>query len=341
MSALRLQRTYRTRKQVFCLVLFSILLSVWFVPVASADFGDTIWIITGVPDLYVDFGEATGTQQQERAIKWTTQSEDFISSVSVYVQKIGSPVDNLCVDLLRGITVASSTLMTTSCLTGDDLPTDDSTISTFDFTNGFFLDDTLDYWFRFYRSGSLDDDDKYEIGTVENQQSYLTQYVLSLGSWSVATGTYIEVAGYATGITDTSFFQEPTSGSYAGLEESEGELGNFFKDILSWLFVPSNSVMTQYTDLQNYLSNRVPFSYYYDMETALEEAVDNVTSDSFEDVIIASNSGLFSNTTLIDWSDLKTYFSDKFSGVNTFVEIFSWIGFASYLLVRGATIFSK
>lgn len=100
------------------------------------------------------------------AQSFVAASSYTVAQVAIPIGRIGSPSDNLYVDLMSDSSGPGSVLETIT-VTGTDLTADDRPWRWIPFGNTTALVDGTTYWLRIRRSGSADADDYYTLGLTD------------------------------------------------------------------------------------------------------------------------------------------------------------------------------
>jgi len=116
------------------------------------------------------------------------------------------------------------------------------------------------------------------------------------------------------------------------------DIGNGICEILSFLFVPSQNTLDQFEDISTSLQTKIPFSYFYDITTAVSSQATTSTATPVSFNLVASSSAFtftyspFSTTTAVAWMGQTNY--NLFQTLMRY-GILAAFGFYLFFRVRG------
>lgn len=236
--------------------------------VASASAYETIQENTAGIANYNDFGKATTTMTSKIAIKYRPAQDSFICGIYSKIFRKNTPTDNLIMRFYAGGTdPENGTLIFQSGgFAGADLPATMASASYLDFSPANCISNAGGgiYWLTFTRTGALSDTNHYERvyltdNTYLNNNLEFCSYATT-GGWTCSNNTN-EQSLLLTGIGDGVFFTAPVA-SPSFENQDFGILGNYLRDVIVWLFWPSESSLNQYANLADSVQNKPPFGYF-------------------------------------------------------------------------------
>lgn len=115
-----------------------------------------------------------------------------IERVAVRVAKIGTPADNLLVELCADSASAPGTVLGTATLAAADVQADDVTDTWVEFASLVSVTAATHYWLKVRRSSSLHESNYWRLGLVEGT-SELTKFYTG-GGWTAATRSGVALA---------------------------------------------------------------------------------------------------------------------------------------------------
>ena len=265
MQTFRLQRLVVTTTAILALLL----------PAFSLAQTDILYDFSNSSGAGLNFGK-TGTFNQEFALKLIPQVNYLYCGAKIKLYKVGSPVDSVRLRIYSAGTPPSfGTLITTpSAILGSTLQTTGELYSDFLFDNCIFLNKYYDYFFRLDRTGSLNDTNYY-LADIKTSSIpvYAERWTLSFGSWLESTTSAVGFQLYGFNTLAGAGISEPSTTSYNFTDQNFGGLGTYLKDILAYLFIPSNDVLNQFTGLWDTVKMKPPIGYF----TTAKNAFDNLT----------------------------------------------------------------
>lgn len=148
--------------------------------------------------------------------------------------------------------------------------------------------------------------------------------------WYCASG-YASFGGGASG----SWSDVATSSDFNFTNQDFGLLGNYFRDVIVFLFKPSDTSLDRFSDLKDDLADRIPFSYYYGLRNLIASSSIPVASSSL--TFDFSSFGGPSAVSLISFDSITTFTS----AMETMFNVICWIFLAIYFIWRIPTILQK
>lgn len=144
---------------------------------------------------------------------------------------------------------------------------------------------------------------------------------------------------YQSGVSDGdwtfSWGHMPPPSSPSFLDSDFGLIGNYFRDVLIWLFVPQESNLNKFYALKDDLFDKVPFSYYDEVKTIITgydiPATSSVISMDF------SYLGFPSDVSFLSFDNIGSFKS----AMQTMFDIICWVFLALYFIFRIPTILHK
>lgn len=198
------------------------------------------------------------------------------------------------------------------------------------------------FWYAHARPYYTDD-----IGNfVEDTELDMSSYALSYMAISASNSTYcatIETQTdcnnsfclWDTGTSICSALSSPPEASSYGFEtEDFGLLGNMFRDVIVFLFFPSqDNINFQFSNLKSSISQRLPFAYISALQTAWTTGQTELSSGDYPKIEIDDpfDSGS-AKMTILDLSATRDFMgSTSFDLFRTIMGYLFWLG-AFYFL---------
>jgi len=155
--------------------------------------------------------------------------------------------------------------------------------------------------------------------------STTTWQTLATSDWFYDSGAYwiVNAGGVLT---------YPTSSEYSFTDADFGWLGNMFRDVIVWLFYPSDVSLSRFTDLADEIKDKIPFSYYYEIKDIL--AAPSITSTSTALNINLSYLGMSDSVPFFSLDNLGSFLTT----MRTLFSVICWIFLAIYFIWRIPTI---
>jgi hypothetical protein len=180
----------------------------------------------------------------------------------------------------------------------------------------------------------------YNSETQENWKTSLYEFIngQSVDTQAV-TGTQPQYGDEIATQTDCSALADIT-------DKVSCKLGNMIQGTITFLFVPSQSVINNYQDIPTKLENKFPFSYYYDIKNTLPHYQARLGTGSTTPVVINST---YSTTTIpvgtiylgsttpfqanleyFSMGTMRTFLPDSASNaIRTIIGYALWLGFVT------------
>lgn len=198
----------------------------------------------------------------------------------------------------------------------------------------------IDYWKQGATSTLVRDERNYtsitstenlfyrgKLGALDGSTLYRTRaQILNVGGEIVAdTGeisflTASEGFVYNTNI-DEGFgviVQEPESADYSFVDQDFGFLGNLFRDLLKWLFIPPQESLAMFGSLFSVIQDKPPIGYFY------------ATKDALSDVAETSTRAF----ALLNASSTEMLETGVFSALRTGIAGILWLSFGMWAFFR-------
>jgi len=254
----------------------------------------------------------SGSSNSEISLRYVPAASHDICTVAIGLAAVGSPTDSVALNVTYwGIDSAAlgPTLDATMHTEGTELKSADAsfqvrststpyTVYEYTFTPCLTVIGANRYNFNFYRTGTLSTTNYYSYSSVSvasggysTGKTFDTTKQATYRGWS-STGTvnswpsegvYPLVA--FLGSDNFGAFQASTTTSYSPSActppNSILDVGGGVSYSLCYMFVPSQAVFDQWADISDLLATKIPFSYVYSIETAVNDISLTTSSSSF------------------------------------------------------------
>ena len=271
------------------------------------------------------------------ALEFVPQTNSLYCSVKVPLWRTGAVTDSVRLRIFSsGTNPTNGSLITTapaylgsalgtSALSG----TDDTAWIEFDFDNCVFLNKYHQYYFVLDRTGSLSDTVFYNTYSyVSDIFSYTNRWAADSGfAWTefLSTEEIMDLYGVAdlaeAGLTEpatTSYNFNPSTATGTDL----GRFGAYFTDLWKFLFVPSQTVVNQWSTVKTNITTKLPFSYVYEFQTIIDTATVSSSSLASISVNFKLPNQATTSFNIFDLSKITQYTPSSLWGV--FKTLISW-----------------
>lgn len=258
MPTIRLQSTFKYWQPILYLVLFTLFL----IPQAHAVDTPLYQLSKPSPDAFRIFGQ--NTSNAGLIFKFTPQNNWLYCYFKIKAETIGTPADNFTWKIntdFNGVNFVGSTVASGSFVGNSIAQYPSTTDLTIALPNCSYLPAYKPFYLNFSRDGGTDNSNYYQVEQRTTPPDALSQtYLLYYGTWTLETWTLgIDIYGNAD--LSGSGIAPPASSSYNFSNNDFGALGNMFRDVISWLFVPSIDSYNQYLGLWDMVKTKPPVGY--------------------------------------------------------------------------------
>jgi len=141
-------------------------------------------------------------------------------------------------------------------------------------------------------------------------------------------GNYLQFGGGSSGSWGSDI---ATSSDYAWVDQDFGLIGNYFRDVIKYLFYPSDENIQQFNGLSDEFKTKIPFSYYYEIRDTLADTSIVATSSVISIDLSFIGAGTVPFLSFDDIGSFKTAMGMLFNTL-------CWILLAMYFIFRIPTI---
>jgi len=314
---------------------------------------DTVFDFTGEQNASNTMGQGDSTHAHTVAQRWlpAVGTTYFICGLDVFLSKTSTPTDAVQIKVWRGgskpgtgtlLVATSGAPIGVNTILASDLTTS-LVLKSFVWDNCFSVqgNGSTAYWFQLSRTGSEDVLKYYNVGagTSDHGSSYGKWSLIDVnGDWAENSGEWSVLVNGLNQPPDIAVF---SSTSYGFSNTDYGWLGNMFRDLAVFLFVPSRESVAIFDDGRAQLATKIPYSYFIDIKTSLS----NISSSSgtFPSMTIpfTVNSST-SHFTLFSFSTVTHYIgSPLLATFRVLMQATLWIGFMYMVYHKVKHMFKK
>lgn len=263
-----------------------------------------------------------GSQNQyQSAYLWQPSAYSIWCNVSYKVTKHNSPIESLIVSFAEnGTTPSNATIFDTVVYTSSTVAGSSFLTHTFRYCRN--APPNTKNWIIFTTLPDLNGWYDLHVGNQNASATALGWYSLSQVAdiWTTSTNELLGSINGTDNPTDTAFYASSTDGSFSYFETPvssttinicagyepvsvQGALCNIF----SFLFVPSTSIIQQYTNTKTTLATKVPWGWWTQVSAGFGSVSSTITASTTAFTLQIPFNGATETIAIIDYSEMNKY----------------------------------